>query len=246
MKSQADSITTIERADGATKSGLRWKWLLYLSVAVVLVVAARYFHAQDLLRRVLDWIGQLGPRGAIIFIATYIAATVLFIPGSVLTLGAGAIFGVVWGSIYVSVSATLGATCAFMVSRYIARGAVARKIEGDERFAAIDRAVASEGWKIVGLTRLSPVIPFTLFNYAFGLTKVSLGDYVFAPWLGMMPGTVIYVYLGSLARAGSGGQQCTPAQWAHYGVGLLATVVVTLFITRIARRALAKRIKPSS
>src|SRR5262245_34794691 len=106
MKSQTGNITTIERANGAGKSGLRWNWLRYLIVAVVLVVAARYFHAQDLLRKVLDWIGQLGPWGAIIFIATYIAATVLFIPGSVLTVGAGAIFGVVWGSIYVSISAT--------------------------------------------------------------------------------------------------------------------------------------------
>ena len=246
MRSQTDSVSTIERANGAAKSGLRWKWLLYLSVAVALVIAARFFHAQDLLRRVLDWIGQFGPWGAIIFIATYIVATVLFIPGSVLTLGAGAVFGVVWGSIYASISATLGATCAFLVSRYLARAAVARKIEGNERFAAIDRAVASEGWKIVGLTRLSPVFPFTLLNYAFGLTKVSLRDYFFASWLGMMPGTVMYVYLGSLARAGAGGQQRTPAQWALYGVGLLATIVVTVFITRIARSALAKRIKPTS
>src|SRR5215468_5488932 len=238
--------TTIERANGAAKSGFRWKWLLYPSVAVVLVVAARYFHAQVLLRRVLDWIGLLGPWGAIIFIATYIVATVLFIPGSVLTLGAGAIFGVVRGSIYVSISATLGATSAFLVSRYLARAAVARKIEGNERFAAIDRAVASEGWKIVGLTRLSPVFPFTLLNYAFGLTKVSLRDYILASWVGMMPGTVMYVYLGSLARAGAGGQQRTPAQWALYGGGLLATIAVSIIITRIARRALAKRIKPTS
>src|SRR5215471_5161079 len=126
MNPQTETITTIERAKGAAKSGLRWKWLLYLSAAVVLLVAARYFHAQDLMRGVLDWIGQLGPWGAIIFIATYILATVLFIPGSVLTLGAGALFGVVWGSIYVSISATLGATCAFLVSRYLARAAVAR------------------------------------------------------------------------------------------------------------------------
>src|SRR5262245_47250322 len=198
MNSQTNTIATIERANGAAKSGLRlrWKWLLYLSVAVVLVVAARHFHSQDLMRRMLDWIGQLGPWGAIIFTATYVGASVFFIPGSVLTLSAGALFGVVRGSIYVSISATLGATCAFLVSRYLARAAIARKIEGNERFSAIDRAVASEGWKIVGLTRLSPVFPFTLLNYAFGLTKVPLRDYVFASWLGMIPGTVMYVYLG--------------------------------------------------
>jgi uncharacterized membrane protein YdjX (TVP38/TMEM64 family) len=246
MNSQTNTIATVERANVAAKSGLHWKWLLYLSMAVALIVAAKHFHAQDLMRRVLDWIGQLGPWGAIIFIATYTVATVLFIPGSVLTLGAGALFGVMWGSIYVSISATLGATCAFLVSRHLARAVVARKIEGNERFAAIDKAVASEGWKIVGLTRLSPVFPFSLLNYAFGLTKVSLRDYIIASWVGMMPGTVMYVYLGSLARLGAGTQQRTPAQWALYGVGLLATIVVTVFITRIARRALAERITPTS
>lgn len=98
-----------------------------------------------------------------------------------------------------------------------------------------------EGWKIVLLTRLSPVFPFTLLNYAFGLTRVSLRDYVLASWIGMMPGTVIYVYLGSLARAGVANHERTPTEWALYGVGLIATVAVTVVVTRIARRALAKR-----
>ncbi|MHA1158787.1 MAG: TVP38/TMEM64 family protein, partial [Alphaproteobacteria bacterium] len=183
----------------AAKSGFRWKWLLYLGVVIALIGSARYFHVQDLLKQALDWVGELGPSGAIIFVAIYVIATVLFIPGSVLTLGAGAAFGVVWGSVYVSIASTLGATCAFLVGRYLARNAIARKIEGNERFAAIDKAVANEGWKIVGLTRLSPLFPFTLLNYAFGLTQVKLRDFVLASWIGMMPGTVMYVYLGSLA-----------------------------------------------
>ena len=159
-----------------------------------------------------------------------------------MTLGAGAVFGVVWGSIYVSIAATLGATCAFLVGRYLARNAVARKIEGNERFAAIDRAVANQGWKIVGLTRLSPVFPFTLLNYAFGITRVKLAHYVLASWIGMMPGTVMYVYLGSLAKAASGERTRTTGEWVLYGVGLLATVVVTVFVTRIAKKALATTI----
>lgn len=221
-----------------------WKWVLYLGVAVALVAGAKYFHVQDLLRQALNWVGQLGPWGVIIFIGIYVVATVLFIPGSVLTLGAGAVFGVAWGSVYVSIASTLGATAAFLVGRYLARDAIARKIEGNARFAAIDKAVANEGWKIVGLTRLSPVFPFTLLNYAFGLTQVSLRDYVLASWIGMMPGTVMYVYLGSLAKAASGEHTRTPGEWALYGVGLLATVIVTVFVTRIAKRALAKRITP--
>ncbi len=211
---------------------------------IVLFVAFRYFHVPMLLRRSLDWVAGLGPVGVIAFIAIYILACVFMLPGSVLTLGAGAVFGVVKGSVIVSVSATLGATAAFLVGRYLARDAVARRIEGNERFRAIDEAVGREGWKIVGLTRLSPVFPFNLLNYAYGITKVSLRDYFLASWVGMLPGTVMYVYLGSLAGSlatlGRHGTGRTPAQWALYGVGLLATVVVTVFVTRIARAELAK------
>ena len=223
-------------------SGFRWKWLLIAGAAVALIAAAKYFDLQDLLKQALDWVRQLGPSGPVIFIALYVVETVLFVPGSVLTLGAGAVFGVVWGSIYVSIAATLGATAAFLLGRYLARDAIARRIDGNERFAAMDRAVASEGWKIVGLTRLSPMFPFTLLNYAFGITRVKLSHYVLASWIGMMPGTVMYVYLGSLAKAASGDRTRTTGEWVLYGVGLLATVVVTLFVTRIARQALAKKI----
>jgi uncharacterized membrane protein YdjX (TVP38/TMEM64 family) len=226
----------------AAKSGFNWKWLLYPAAAIILFVIAKELHLQDRLKQGLDWVGQLGRWGPAIFIGLYIVATVLFIPGSALTLGAGAIFGVAWGSVYVSVGSTLGATAAFLVGRYLARNAIARKIEGNERFAAIDKAVANEGWKIVGLTRLSPVFPFTLLNYSFGLTRVKLSHYVLASWIGMMPGTVMYVYLGSLAKAATGEHTRTTAEWVLYGVGLLATLVVTIFVTRIAKQVLAKRI----
>jgi len=232
----------IQPESKAAPTGGPWKWLLYLGAAAALIFAARYFHVQDLLKQALAWVGQLGPWGVVLFIAIYVVATILFIPGSVLTLGAGAVFGVAWGSVYVSIASTLGATSAFLVGRYLARDATSRKIAGNARFAAIDKAVANEGWKIVGLARLSPVFPFTLLNYAFGLTQVSLRDYVLASWIGMMPGTVMYVYLGSLAQAASGERTRTPGEWALYGVGLLATVIVTVFVTRLARQALAKRI----
>ena len=194
------------------------------------------------MKAALDWIGKLGPWGPVIFVGLYVVATVLFVPGSVLTLGAGAVFGVALGSVCVSISATLGATAAFLVGRYLARDAIARKIEKNEKFATIDRAVADEGWKIVLLTRLSPVFPFTLLNYAFGLTRVKLSHYVLASWIGMIPGTVMYVYLGSLVNVGAGHRQRTTGEWVLYGVGLLATVTVTVFVTRLARKALAKKI----
>ncbi len=207
------------------------------------MLASRVFPVGDYLRQLLDWIRDLGPLGYVLFIVVYIVATVLFIPGSVLTLGAGAIFGLVGGFVAVSVGSTLGATAAFLVGRFVARDAIARKVEGNKRFAAIDRAVGREGFKIVLLTRLSPIFPFNLLNYAYGLTRVALGSYVLASWLGMMPGTVLYVYLGTAAGelAGAGASGSGDA-WSLVLklVGLIATIAVTVVITRVARKALAE------
>ncbi len=128
----------------------------------------------------------------------------------------------------------------------LAREMVARRVAGNPTFGALDETVASEGWKIVGLTRLSPVFPFNLLNYAFGVTRVAPRDYILASWIGMMPGTLMYVYIGSLAGSlatlGAEQRVRTPAEWALYVVGLLATVAVTVYVTRIARAALRKRI----
>jgi uncharacterized membrane protein YdjX (TVP38/TMEM64 family) len=226
-------------------SGTRWRVLAGLVALVALLVLARAFDAPARLEAALAVIRGLGPWGPVLFVALYVAATVLFLPGWILTLGAGAVFGLVKGAITVSIAATLGATAAFLVGRHLARGAVARRLEAHPRFAAIDQAVAREGWKIVGLTRLSPIFPFNLLNYAYGITRVSLRDYVLASWIGMMPGTVMYVYVGSVAGdlAAIGRERTrTPAEWALYAVGLVATVVVTVYVTRLARAALARRV----
>ena len=222
------------------------KLALGILVAILLIALFRYFHVSEVLKQSLDWISSLGPWAPLIFIMVYIFACVFFIPGSILTLGAGVIFGVVKGSLIVSIAATLGATAAFLVGRYFIREAIAKKIEGNPKFKAVDEAVAKEGWKIVGLIRLSPIFPFNLSNYAFGLTQVSLRDYFFASWIGMIPGTLMYVYIGSLAGSlatlGTEKHVRTPAEWALYGVGLAATVTVTIFVTRIAKKALQSRV----
>lgn len=213
-------------------------------VVVALVVTARAVDAPALLRQALEGIARLGAWGPVLFALLYIAATVLFLPGSILTIGAGVVFGLARGLPIVSISATLGATAAFLVGRYVARGWIARKIAGHQNFAVIDEAVARDGWKIVGLLRLSPVVPFNVLNYAFGITRVSLRDYVLASWIGMLPGTVTYVYVGSVAgdlaltgaRTGR-----SPLEWALYALGLVATIVVSVYVTRLARRALASR-----
>jgi uncharacterized membrane protein YdjX (TVP38/TMEM64 family) len=203
------------------------------------------FHPQVFLQQALDWVKSLGPLSAVAFIGLYILAAVAFFPGAILTLGAGAVFGLIGGSVYVFIGATLGAAAAFLIGRYLARGWIAQKIAGNDRFQAIDEAVGREGFKIVLLTRLSPVFPFSFLNYAYGLTKVSFKDYLLGS-VGMIPGTILYVYIGTLAGSlssiGSKTQPEMRVQWAIRILGFLATVAVSIYVTRIARKALETQI----
>jgi uncharacterized membrane protein YdjX (TVP38/TMEM64 family) len=190
------------------------------------------------------WVESLGPWGPVAFILVYAVAAVALVPASILTLGAGALFGVVAGTAYVFVAAVLGSAMAFLIARYVARSTVERRIERDPRFASVDRAIATEGRKIVLLLRLSPVFPFNLLNYALGLTRISFADYLVAS-IGMLPATLMYVYLGSLgtdvaAAAGGAAAERSNAEWALLAVGLAATVAVTISVTRVARKALTE------
>jgi uncharacterized membrane protein YdjX (TVP38/TMEM64 family) len=230
----------------ALDRGARNRLVLVLAAAAALLVTTRFIDLQEYVRQSLVWVSDLGPAGYVAFGLLYVLAAILFIPGSLLTLGAGAVFGLFHGTLVVIISATLGAGAAFLVGRYLARDWVSAKIEGNEKFQAVDEAVAREGWKIVGLMRLSPIFPFNLLNYMFGLTQVSLKDYVAASFVGMIPGTIMYVYIGSLAgdlaTLGLANRSRSSAEWALYVVGLLATVVVSLYVTRVARKALEKRV----
>ncbi len=188
------------------------------------------------------WVETLGVWGPLVFIAGYAIAAVAFIPGSVLTLAAGAIFGLLNGIVYVFIAATLGSCLAFLVARHLAREAIERKLADTPRFAAIDRAVSAQGRKIVFLLRLSPVFPFNLLNYALGLTNVRFVDYAIAAF-GMLPGTVLYVYYGKLAGdvaalAGGAAPERGIADYLVLLLGLVATLVVTTIVTRTARKAL--------
>jgi uncharacterized membrane protein YdjX (TVP38/TMEM64 family) len=216
---------------------------LLIAAAVALLVLARALDAGAWLAAALTWIHGLGPVAPLVFLLIYIVACVLLLPGSVLTLGAGAVFGVAYGIVIVWISAILGATAAFLVGRYLVRDWVARKIAANPKLQLLDTTVTREGWKIVALMRLSPVIPFNLLNYAFGATRVPLRDYVFASAVGMLPGTAMYTYLGSLAGelAGGSARARTPLEWSFYALGLLATVAVTVYLTRVARAGLARR-----
>jgi uncharacterized membrane protein YdjX (TVP38/TMEM64 family) len=222
--------------------------ILYIVIALAIVAGLTLAGQQagGVVIRFAGWVNGLGVWGPVVFILGYALATVLFLPGSLLTLASGAIFGLVKGTIYSLIGATLGASAAFLVARYLARGAIERKIGGNAKFAAIDKAVGREGFKIVSLLRLSPAFPFNLLNYALGLTKVRFLPYL-AACAAMLPGTLLYVYygkaLGSLAALASGAKtQKGPEFWAFLGIGLLATVVVTTFVTRLAGKALRQQI----
>jgi uncharacterized membrane protein YdjX (TVP38/TMEM64 family) len=209
-----------------------------IAVAALIVVGGRIAPH---LKGFAAWVDGLGVWGPLVFILGYALAAVAFVPGSALTLAAGPLFGLGWGVVYVFTAATLGSSAAFLIARYLARGTVERKLQGNAKFAAIDRAVGAEGRKIVFLLRLSPVFPFNLLNYALGLTKVRFVDY-FVACLGMLPGTVMYVYLGKVggdaAAAVGGTSQADAATWTLRVVGLIATILVTTLVTRTARRAL--------
>ncbi len=202
---------------------------------------------QQLIQSILQWVADLGAIGPIALIVIYVFATVAFISGGLLTLGAGALFGLGAGALYAFIGASLGATAAFLIGRYLARGWVTKKLTAYPRFQSVDQAVGREGLKIVFLTRLSPVFPFVLLNYAFGVTSVSLRDYVLG-FVGMIPGTLLYTYLGSAigslaALFAQSDRSQTPAEYAFFIVGLVATFAVTWFITRIATRAFNHEIR---
>ncbi|MGB3642472.1 MAG: TVP38/TMEM64 family protein, partial [Rivularia sp. (in: cyanobacteria)] len=205
----------------------------------ILIIIGDHFNLQGLFSKSLLWVDSLGWLAPIAFIVIYNIATLLFIPGSLLTLKGGCLFGFLWGSIYVLIAATIGATFAFLVGRYISRDWVCKQIGNKPNFKAIDKAVAKNGLKIVFLTRLSPIFPFNLLNYAFGVTQVSLKDYILGS-VGMIPGTAMYVYMGSLIGDIAMNNSSVPTnpetqfvQLLLQGVGLIATVFVTFYISKV-------------
>lgn len=230
------------RADrGAGRTLLRTVAAVAVLVAVVLL--GRTAGAQ--LPAFVAWVESLGPWAPAVFIGGYALATVALVPGSLLTLVGGAVFGVVAGSAYVFAGAVIGSVLAFLAARHLARPAVERRISGDERFRRIDRAVEREGLKIVFLLRLSPVLPFALLNYALGVTRVRFAHYLIAS-LGMIPATVLYVYSGKIAGdvatlLGGGEIARGWGYWALLALSLVATAAVAVLTARIARRALQDR-----
>jgi uncharacterized membrane protein YdjX (TVP38/TMEM64 family) len=222
--------------------GLVAKLLLGFAVVAMLMSAGNALAAH--FATFAAWVQAQGALAPLIFVLGYAAAVVAFVPGSLLTLAGGALFGVGWGTLYVFIAAVLGSSLAFLIARHLARGAVESRLAGNPKLAAIDRAIAGDGRRIVLLLRLSPAIPFSVLNYALGLTRVRFAD-TLAAAVGMLPGTLLYVYSGKLigdvaALAGGASAPRGPAYWTLLAVGLAATLLVTWLLTRTARRALAQ------
>jgi uncharacterized membrane protein YdjX (TVP38/TMEM64 family) len=169
-------------------------------------------------------------------------AVVFFFPGSVFMTAAGAAFGLARGFATAQAGATLGAGLAFLVSRYLARRRVERWVSSKPTFAAVDQAIGKEGWKIVLLTRCCPLFPYIFQNYAYGLTRVSFRHYAIGSFLGLVPTTLIFAYLGSMGRTGAEAMtgEASALGLILKGAGLLATIAVSVYVTRLSRQALAK------
>ncbi|KAF3440152.1 hypothetical protein FNV43_RR18430 [Rhamnella rubrinervis] len=207
--------------------------------------AGGYFYKDQInsfLSHFSTFIEGYGPAGYALFVAVYAGLEILAIPAIPLTMSAGLLFGSVIGTIIVSISGTVAASVAFLIARYFARERILKLVEGNKKFLAIDKAIGENGFRVVTLLRLSPLLPFSLGNYLYGLTSVKFIPYVLGSWLGMLPGTWAYVSAGAFGRAiiqeesevgslGGNGSLVT------LGLGLLATAVAAAYVTRLAKDA---------
>ncbi|MBI2189874.1 MAG: TVP38/TMEM64 family protein [Acidobacteria bacterium] len=223
------------------------KYGLGVGAGALLLEAVLALPAGAWAEQPVEWLHRAGAAGVALYAVAYVTVTLLVLPASLITAGAGLAYGPILGTMLVSPVSVTAATLAFLVGRTFARDWVARRMERDVRFAAIDAAIGRHGLQIVLLLRLSPIVPFSVLNYALGLTRVRLRDFVLGSFVGMLPGTFLYVYLGSLVTTVSalGGNRVSRgfAQNSLYWAGLAATVVATIVITRIARRALNDAIR---
>jgi uncharacterized membrane protein YdjX (TVP38/TMEM64 family) len=214
-----------------------------LFVAAILAVLV-YFDAQDHVLRLLEWLDAQGPWAPLLFILTMALVVVFLVPGIMFTTGAGFVFGVIEGAIYVVLGTTTGAVLAFLIARYLFGAKASRYVLAHAKLKIVSEELAPRGWKIVMLTRLVPFFPFKLSNYIFGLTPFSLRGFTGGTFVGIIPFSLHNAYLGSVAAdvATLGTRQVdrTPLEWTLYAAGFIATILLVIYLNRLARRALAK------
>ncbi len=223
------------------------RWALWGLAGVGLLLLGRLLPFEQWMASVRAWTEGQGVWGAAGFGLVYILGGVAMVPGSILTIAAGAIFGLALGTVIVSISATISAVLSFVIARYLSRAHVERLSARSPRFRALDRAIRDGGWKMVGLLRLSPVVPFSVGNYLYGLTGVSFWSYTWATWIGSLPGTILYVYIGHVGGAGLGAdRQRSPLEWGLLGVGLAATIGIVVYLSSVAKHAVVESSAPDA
>ena len=221
------------------------KWCSLGLIIVSLLWIASALPVDRAVQAVNAWVESLGVWGPLVFGLVYILATVLLLPASALTLAGGAVFGLGTGTVTVSVASTIGAGLAFLIARYFAREKMAAFARRNPKFNAVDRAIGEGGWKIVALLRLVPAVPFNVQNYLYGVTSIRFWPCFLTSWIAMLPGTFMYVYLGhvggqGLAAASGAAPSRSTGEWVMLAVGLLAAVAVTVYVSRVARAAIAR------
>ncbi|GJP68718.1 hypothetical protein CLOP_g25381 [Closterium sp. NIES-67] len=229
-------------------AGISLKRVFYAVLVMgFIVLGLLAINVEQLLKNFLLWLkNDVGVWGPVIMALAYIPLNILALPGAILTLGGGYVFGLLVGFIADSLGSTAGATAAFLVGKTIGRSYVSAKLKEYPQFQPVAHAIAKSGFKIVLLLRLVPILPFNVMNYVLSVTPISLSSYVLASWIGMMPTTFTFVYLGTtikdISEIGSPGA-AGASQWWMLGIGLAVTVVATVLITRVAKDALQKAIE---
>jgi uncharacterized membrane protein YdjX (TVP38/TMEM64 family) len=207
-------------------------------IAAAAVAALSFLPLRGWAQGLTGWIEGLGPGGVVLFAALYVLATLLLLPAWVLSVAAGAVFGIVGGFLVVLPAAMAGAIAAFFIARHGLKARVRRYVKRNGLLRTADKALRKAGWKVIALMRLSPLIPFTMQNYVLGVTTVRFADFLAGTLLGIIPGTLVEVALGATGRAAMGGG---PVQWTLLGVGIVATIAVAWYIGRVARGKLGIR-----
>lgn len=215
------------------------KVLALLLIVAAIVIAFRVLPVATWLRTFQTYVRGLGALGYVVYILVYAICVVAFIPASILTLGAGALFGFAGGTIVVVIGATIGAALAFLLARTVMRKRIEKMTASNAKFRALDRAIANEGMKIVFLVRLAIVFPFTWVNYAFGLTAIPLWRYVLATFLGIIPATAAFVFASSAAAKAATGETTSITKIVYIAGGVIA-IIVSVLIGRIATRAIKR------
>ena len=213
-----------------------------LFVALVVGILVWFDWHQEVVR-LLQWLNDRGPLVSLVFILIMALVVVLLLPGIFFTTGAGFVFGVVQGTLYVVIGTTLGAVIAFLIARNFFGERAAQWIKQRAKIHIVTQELSKQGWKIIMLSRLVPFFPFKLSNYFFGLTPVSLRDFALGTFIGLIPFSLHNVYLGAMAALGLQARNAGSWQWLLYGLGFLATVALIYYLNRMAKQALSKAIE---